>query len=311
MNARPSLTLALAVTSTLSLFAAPTFAGSSLQMIVVAEKTDPRAPAPAPSLDHPIYYVAFDGGYIEAGDPIANERPPGAPAVAQALQNSLVGLGYRPAPAGTTPALVFTYHWGLLDRDSLASRIGASIDRNLHARLSLMTVSRKVNDIETYILDRRLLGRTNPAFRSPVILGIKERDALELANDNRYFFILSAYDYAPISRQESKLLWRVRASTLSVGVSMADALPTLIQGGAPFLGRNLNDGEYVKIPLITAPGGEPADGLARFAPPLGNTGSLDGPFLRGLMKQEHEEFAGLYPSRKTAYDPILVAESGN
>jgi len=304
-----SLSLGLTAMGTLGVVTIPSAAGRSLQMTVVAEQTAAQSPATVPSPDHPAYYVALDGGYIEEGDPIANEHPPAASAVAQALEKTLAGLGYQPANGGATPTLVFTYHWGLLNRDSFAPRFGAAIGRNLHARLLLVTTSRQQGEIETYILDKRLMGRTNPAFRSPGILSIRERDALDLANDNLYFVILSAYDYTSVDLRQPKLLWRVKMSTRSVGASMADALPTLLQGGAPFLGRNLTDLEEVEVPLAAAAGGAPGAAVERFSPPLGNTGSLDGKFLSGLMKQEHDEFSGAYPDDKMAYKPIVTSIS--
>ena len=307
MNTHLRLSLGLAVLGTLGMVPTPRAAGRSLQMIVVAEQIDAQPPAPTPSADHPVNYVALDGGYIEAGDPIANEQPPSASAVAQALQKTLASSGYQPATGAVPPSLVFIYHWGLLNRDSHASRIGTTIDPNLHARLSLVATRHQDGEIETYLLDKRLMGRANPAFRSPGILSIRERDSLELANDDRYFAILSAYDYSSISQRQPKLLWRVKMSTLSVGASMADALPTLLQGGAPYLGRNLTDFEYVKLPLVAATGNKSGAGVERFSPPLGNTGGLDGQFLRSLMKQEHDEFSGTHAYDKEAYEPIVVS----
>ena len=311
MKTNLSLSLGLTVFGLLGLVAAPAAVGGGLQMIVVAEQPDARAPAAAASPDHPVYYVAFDGGYIEAGDPIAGERPPGAAAMAKALQHTLAGLGYQPAAGAATPTLVLTYHWGLINRDSFATKIGTKIDPNMHARLSLVTTSHQDGEIENYLLDKRMLGRTNPAFRSPGILSIRERDALELAHDNRYFVVLSAYDYSSISQRQPKLVWRVKLSTLSVGVSMADALPTLLQGGAPYMGRNLTDFEYAKVPLVAAVGGGPGGEVDRFSPPLGNTGSLDGQFLRGLMKPEHDEFSGTHAYEKTPYEPVVASVSAS
>ena len=311
MKTCPSLFAGLAVIGTLGIGAAPTAAGRSLQMVVIAEQPDAQLSATAPSPNHLVHYVALDGGYIEAGDPIANEHPPGAAAVAKALQRVLASLGCQPATGAATPTLAFIYHWGLLNRDSLAVRNGPMIDPNLHARLSLVTTSHQDGEIENNLIDNRLLGRNNTAFRSPLILSIRERDALELSHDDRYFAVLSAYDYSSLSRHQPKLLWRVKMSTRSVGASMADALPTLLQGGAQYLGRNLTDAEYLTVPLVTAAAGESGAGTQRFAPPLGNTGSLDGQFLRGLMKQEHDEFSGTHAYDKVAYEPIVASVSSD
>jgi hypothetical protein len=92
---------------------------------------------------------------------------------------------------------------------------------------------------------------------------------------------------------------------------MDEALPALIRGGAPFLGRNLNDFEYADSPRVAPVGGAAVAGAPLFSPPVGSTGSMDGQFLRGLLKREHDEFAGVYPDDKMAYEPIVVSPSAN
>ena len=290
---------------TFGLVAVPGAAGRGLQMLVVAEQTDPKSAVEPPKTDHPADYVAFDAGYVEAGDPIANEKPPASSTIAEALRHTLAEQGYQPAAAGH-PQILFVYHWGLLNRDSHAIRNGATIDPNLHARLALLTTTKQDGEIENYLLDQRQLGRANPAFRIPGFLSIQDRDLLHLTNDDSYFIVLSAYDYASVSHREAKLLWRVKMSTRSAGVSMADALPTLLQGGAPLFGRNLDRLQYIKAPLLT---GNLADstgaGTQGFSPPSGAVGPLDENFLRDLMKREHAEFSGTRLGDLAPYAPRL------
>jgi len=68
----------LATAGLLGIIAAPAAAGRNLQMVVVAEQTGAMTAPALPTPEHPASYVAFDGGYIEAGDPIANLQPPAA-----------------------------------------------------------------------------------------------------------------------------------------------------------------------------------------------------------------------------------------
>jgi hypothetical protein len=73
------------------------------------------------------------------GDPVANEKPPtrrrrGARTASDARRRGL--------PAGdiaqTPPSLLLIYHWGSLNKDSLAIQSGMKIDPNLKARLALV-----------------------------------------------------------------------------------------------------------------------------------------------------------------------------
>lgn len=307
MKTSLSLLTGTALIGAMAIGAAPAVSARSLEMVVIAEHPDSQAAAMAPSPGHPVYFVAFDGGYIEAGDPIANEQPPGAAAVSQALQRALASAGYQPATAADPPAIAFIYHWGLLNRDSFAIHDGPTIDPNLHARLSLVTTRRQDGEIESYLLDNRMLKMTNPGFGSRLFLGFQERDALELSRDDRYFAVLSTYDYSSLLQNRPQLLWRVKMSTRGVGASMADALPTLLQGGMRYLGQNLTTAQYLKVPLIAGAADESAAEARRFAPPLGVTGPLNRQFLRGLMRKEHDEFSGTHAYEKGDYQPILAA----
>lgn len=295
-----NLYFGLAAAGMLGIVSVPAAAGANLQMIVVAERADANTSPVLPTPQQPAYYVAFDGGYVEAGDPIANEQPPATSAITQSLRLTLAGRGYEPAADTNAPSVVLIYHWGMLNRDSYAFRHGNQIDPNLHARLSLVSTNKQDEDVEQYLVERQVMGR-----KIPDTLDFHQREILQTANDNRYFVIVSAYDCAAVGRHEPKLLWRTKMSAYGAGIAMADALPTLLQGGAPYFGRNLKDFEYIESPVVS--GGRGGQEAPQFAPPLGNPGSLDAQFLLGLMKQEHDEFSGTRPSDKTPYDPIVSA----
>ena len=195
-----SFGLAAAGIGILEMFSAPAADGRNLQMVVVAESAEARTPPVQPSPEHPAFYVAFDGGYVEAGDPIANEQPPAASTMAQALQATLSGQGYEPATAPKTPSVVLVYHWGFLNIDSHAIRIGDQIDPNLHARLSLVSPDRKAQELEEALTTSRMLGRGNARAHMPGTINFHQRDILQLAHDPRYFVIVSAYDYKAIGQ---------------------------------------------------------------------------------------------------------------
>jgi hypothetical protein len=263
--------------------------GKKFFMVVVAERTDQAEKPALPTPDHPAYYVAYDAGYIEAGDPIAGEEPPPPAAVAQALRGTLASQNYLPASA---PSLLIVYHWGVIRPDSHQIRDTFNIQPNLKARIALVATSRMAGEIENFVQDRRL-GRINPAFRVPGFLAMQERDLLDLARDDRYFVIISAYDYAALTRRETKLLWRLKVSTRSPGESMAEALPAMLSGGAPYFGRNLKDTQNFKAPLFPAGlAGTGASTAQEFLPPPEVARQLDESYMRHLIHEEYLEFSG-------------------
>ncbi|HUL52601.1 MAG TPA: hypothetical protein VLT83_04225 [Opitutaceae bacterium] len=264
---------------------------TKLYMTVVADQADPAAKSLLPAAGQSVSYVAYDAGYIEAGDPIGGEKPPAASTISQALRAALASQNYLPAETPAAPALLLVYHWGLLNRDSYQNRTSFKLQPNLKARIALVAPKFYAERIEQDLIDRR-----QPLPLHIPILDPVERDLLQLIGDNRYFVIVSAYDFASVTKSAAKLLWRVRLSTRSPGVSMDAALPTLIQGGAPYFGRNLKDMETIRQPLAAAGAG------ALLPPPPEAARQIDEHYLRQLMRGERIEFSGIYPSDATAAD---------
>jgi hypothetical protein len=272
--------------------------GGKLDMVVVAEQADPAVKSALPTAEHPAYYVAFDGGYIEAGDPIAGEKPPPASAVVQALATALASQHYLPATAQSSPSVVAIYHWGLINRDTHQIRDSFKLQPNLMARIALVAPKEYAQRIEEDLLDRR-----QPVSVHIPILDPREQELLQLVGDNRYFVIVSAYDYASVAHGAGKLLWRVKMSTRSPGASMAEALPTLLRGGAPYFARDLTEMQTVREPLV--PEGRVEVGTPKveeFLPPPEIARQLNPQYLDGLIHREHVKFTGDLPADATAPD---------
>ena len=97
---------------------------NNIDMLVVAETPDG-----ASAQGSPLAYAAFDGGYIEAGDAIAGDTPPTPEQVSQSLRAALANQGFQ---AGiSSPAVVLTYHWGVLRIDHRQIRVPYGIKSNL------------------------------------------------------------------------------------------------------------------------------------------------------------------------------------
>lgn len=285
--------------------------GGKLQMVVVAEQADPAVKLTLPTAEKPAFCFAYDAGYIEEGNPIAGEKPPSAAAVAQALNAALASQHYLPASATSAPSLLLIYHWGLLNRDTYQIRNSIRLQPNLKTRIGLVAPRKYAQRMEQDILDRR-----QPVSVHVPIIDPTERTLLDLARDDRYFVIVSAYDYAALTRRETKLLWRVKMSTRSAGAAMAEALPTLLRGGAPYFGRNLTDTQFATEPLV--PEGRAEVGTPKaegFLPPPEIARQLDESYLHNLMYQEHVEFSGISASdaKESNYPPLPTAAnaSGN
>lgn len=290
MKTSPSLSRALAALLVAGVVAdarAYTW-GGKMDMTAVAECGDPAVTPESPTARQPAFYVAYDGGYIEAGDPIAGERPPTPGVIARTLATVLASRHYLPASAASAPSLLLVYHWGRLNRDSTQIRSSMQLQPNLLARIALVAPRKYAQRIEEDLLDRR-----QPVSVHIPILESRERDLLQLVADNRYFVVVSAYDYASVTQKAAKLAWRLKLSTATAGVAMDEALPTLLRGGAPYFGRDLDETQFVRESV--APEGRADVGVPTVEaslPPPDVTRELNPPYLHGLIERDHAPFTG-------------------
>ena len=273
--------------------AGSSFWSRKIYLVVVAEQPRSETPFSLPTADHPVYYAAFDGGYIEEGDPIANERPPAPGAVAQALARGLAPQHYLPATGQAPPTVLLIYHWGALNRNSIEIHSGLSLGPNQRARIALVAPAAYARRIQQDLLDERTARETHSPVWFPYFIDFHERDILELSRDDRYFVIVSAYDYAAVAHHQVKLLWRAKMSTRSAGVAMDEALPALIRSGAPYFGRNLDEPQYLDTPEV--PAGHVAIGepkVLAYPPTPEVARELADPFVHRLAGREHRQFSG-------------------
>jgi hypothetical protein len=164
------------------------------------------------------------------------------------------------------------------------------IDPNLKARVSLVAGRRYERQIDDDILQRQISRDLHTRFPAPLFLSAQARELRELAQDNRYLVIVTAYDYAALGRQEARRLWRTKMSSNNAGVAMAAALPALIRGGGPYFGRDADEPQFVKVPL--GPGGQVETGSPDT---ISTAGRLDDPFVRELAEKEGAEVTGMRP----------------
>ncbi len=267
-----------------------------LDMVVVMDVTAEGAKPARPTPDQPAYYVAFDGGYQEAGDPIGNQNPPAATEMARALRQTLATAGYRPATDQTSPSLLLIYHWGALNRDSMAIRSGMDLNPNQKARVALVAGKRYERQIDEELAQRQMSREMHTSFPPPALLTEQAQELRELAQGNRYFVIVSAFDYAAARRHEARLLWRTKMSASDAGVAMATALPALIQGGGPYFGRDADEPQYVRAPVGSGSNiqsGSPAGAQAPEA--TSAVGQLDAPYVRDLAAKDTTDVTGERP----------------
>ncbi len=258
--------------------------GGHIEAVAVAEQIG-AAQAPAGQTGN---YYACDGGFIEGGDAIAGERPPTPAAVADALRSSLGAAGFQPASAAAAPSLVIVYHWGVIHPRRGARSTLNRLDPNLHARLSLVTTASVLANLEPrLILRKQHMGTINDLVERP-----SERDALDLAHGSRYFIIVSAYDYAAMTRRQATTMWRTKLSTQDTSGAMDQCIISLAASGRNYFGRGLTDAQFFNAPVVAL--ASPEDNASVAEIPAALAANVDATWLRQLIHRQHVVFSGEY-----------------
>ena len=288
----PSLSLAALLTAGLCPQSNAGLFTDNFESTVVAE----RAKDGPPESKDPVSYVAFDGGYIEAGDPIAGDRPPTADQVRQELRTALEAQGFQAGQG--TPSLVLAYYWGVLRVDRTQIRVPFGIKTNLRARIALISTEMQGAEVENHILGREKGSNMDMNASSPTRLVGPLETVAQNSKLPRIFIVVSAYDYRSLSeRHEAKLVWRVKLSAQESSGEMYEVIPPLIAAGGPFFGKDLSDSRFVKTSLSKAP---PVSGAeASNVQPSPGSYNLDGPFIQAILKRERAKVSGMEDEDRT------------
>ena len=230
-----------------------------LDLTVITEVTAEGKKLPPVTPEHPAYYVAQAGGFVQVGDAYAGQKPLPPDELERLLKKSLAANGYLPAkPPAQPPTLAVVYTWG---SDNLFNSDDESLSadqkmRNILDRAALVGGAKFARELETLFRQTQAMGMANyvisddvMAFANPVNLfklrSAKNEFLLDQVVDNCCYVVASAYDYAALAKGQRKLLWRTRMTVNSRGVSQIQSLPTLIASAAPYFGRDMAEPEIL------------------------------------------------------------------
>jgi hypothetical protein len=185
-----------------------------------------------PTRANPAYYLPVAGGFKEEGAAVASaDKPPPRLKVLHLLAVALAEQGYLVmGPKTPPPSVLLTFTWGSMNPeiDEMGdSDTPAEAFYNQGQMLALVG-GHTLNNLDLYM------------EREPVMQGAKE---------DRFFVIVSAYDFAAAQQRKKVLLWRTKMSTPSARVTFGEVVGPLIKSGAPHFGRETDRPVWVSAPL--------------------------------------------------------------
>jgi len=242
--------------------------GAAVNCTAITELTEAGRQIAAPTADHPAYVVVHSGGRHDFGSAIAEKMAPAAEAIEQQMESSLAGRHYRPADADRAPSLLIVFSWGIHGVVGEGEAVTDPDYRNLLDRAALVGGSGFASELRKVLLQNERAqdatptgrwGAQQPGMSSPNAASFfqssspfevfRRRDQrtedllIQLSNDC-YYVVISAFDYSAVGQGRSQLLWRTKLTAAAPGVSMADAIPSLIAKGSAYFGRNVTEAEF-------------------------------------------------------------------
>lgn len=199
---------------------------------VVVDMTEAGRAVSPPTKEKPAFYYPVLAGYREAGSLVAGEKSPPPAPVAKLLAKALATQNYYVVGAQTpAPTLLLVFHWGYMN---------PQIDDLGDAE----------NPQQQFWNQREMLALVaGNTLKNIGVFDFKRDDVLQAARDERYFVLISAYDFAAAKEKKKKLLWQAKLSTPSNGVSLAEVLPGMISAGGPHFGRETKLPAMVNAPI--------------------------------------------------------------
>ena len=209
-----------------------------------------RLVAPA-SPEHPVYYLAYPAGFREFGGIYAGVHPPPAKDLERVMKKALATQGYLPTTDAThRPSVLVIFTWGMHSRlDPTTESISPqAMVQNRIERAELVGGFGFARKVGKAYEERALSQLAGPTFADASfnlidpVHRLTDENArseylMDQINDDVYFVVASAYDYAAVAQGKRTLLWRTNMTVNTAGVNMKETLPPLIATAAPFFGR--------------------------------------------------------------------------
>lgn len=212
----------LLLLATVSLTAPPLVARSfldllvgrhDLQVITVTDATPAGRTWPQVSKDQPQYYIGISLGFRDLGATVGGIKEPPSQDALRFIAAELAKQGYLPATEKSPPpTLMLAYTWGTLNAD-----IDTGFDPDLPPR------QRNRAQIVAFLGGRKM-GFDNNFFdplTAPITglqtMSFDARQIYDVAREDFYIVVVSAYDLASLRQKKKQLLWMTRIAAPSLG----------------------------------------------------------------------------------------------
>lgn len=203
-----------------------------LEVITVTDVWPAGRDRAAASKEHPQYYVGISLGFRDLGAPVGGIKEPPAQDALRFIAAELAKQGYLPATnKSPPPTLMLACTWGTLNAD-----IFQPYPENPPAYRNRPQILRFLGGKKVGFDDNFFDPLTAPVAGLQ-LMGYDAQSLYEIAQEDFYIIVVSAYDLAALREQKKQLLWMTRIATPSLGFDLAESMPAMLAIAGPHLGR--------------------------------------------------------------------------
>ena len=204
---------------------------------IVTEMTDDGRKLPDPSFEHPVYYISHSVGQHDVGDAYGGTKPIEYANLKNQLDSSLAANGYRSSDETHPPTQVLFITWGMFNRGYNEEN---GLRGDLLARAKLIGGQKFADEYAQARMEGRMAMRE-----------FSQRDDLTetlvyAVSEECYYLLVTALDLEALQRNERKILWTTKISTVARGVSFQSTLPIMINNASYYFGRETNGAEILR-----------------------------------------------------------------
>lgn len=203
-----------------------------LEVITVTDTTAEGKKLPPVSKEHPQYYVGMSLGFRDLGAAIGGIKEPPVKDALRLIAAELAKQGYLPATtASPPPTLLLAYTWGTFNTDLDQSDPDLPAVVRNRAKILGFLGGKKVG------FNRDFFDPLTSSSAGLQTMSYDARNLYDVAEEDFYIIVVSAYDLAALRQKQKHLLWMTRIAMPSLGFDLGESMPAMLAIAGPHLGR--------------------------------------------------------------------------
>jgi hypothetical protein len=212
---------------------------NDLEAVTVTDMTPAGSLRRAPTPSNPVYFVAISAGFRDLGGMKGGEKPVARDLVNKTVLKALAKQGYLPVTGDQKPEIALVWAWGTLN--AVFSPMAPSTMQLNHRQMVRFLGGEKLG-----FGSRHEDAFAEHSLMMGLVRGGDVDKLYDVARDDLYIAIISAYDLHLDEGKKPEMLWNTRISCPARGFWLPEAMPAMLAIATPFIGRETTKPVWVR-----------------------------------------------------------------